>query len=234
MGKERNPNLEMLEVTVACLGPLVDDLVFLGGCAAGLLITDTAAPPVRATRDVDVITGAGSLADYYRLSEKLRSRGFVEDTGDEAPICRWKIKNIVLDVMPTNPELLGFGNQWYRPAVEHAQLVTLPSGAKIRMVTGPFFLATKLEAFDGRGKGDYMASHDMEDIISVIDGRPELVAELKSSSNELRCYLAKRFRGLLGIEGFVDSLPAHLPGDAASQARLPMVIERIEAIADSG
>jgi hypothetical protein len=96
------------------------------------------------------------------------------------------------------------------------------------------YLATKLEAFDGRGKGDYMASHDMEDIVSVIDGRPELVEELRSSGDALRRYLAKRFRALLEYERFIDSLPGHLPGDAASQARLPVVIERIEAIAGSG
>lgn len=234
MVKERNPNIEMLEVVVAYLGPLVDDVVFLGGCAAGLLITDVAAPPVRVTRDVDVITEVGSLADYYRLSKKLRGLGFVEDTGDDAPICRWKINDIVLDVMPTIPELLGFGNQWYRPAVKNAQLITLSSGAKVRMVSGPFFLATKLEAFAGRGKGDYVASHDMEDIISVIDGRPELVEELKSSSDDLRRHLAERFRALLEHERFIDSLPGHLPGDAVSQARLRIVIERIEAIAGSG
>jgi hypothetical protein len=142
MVKERNPNIELLEEVVACLGPLIDEVVFLGGCATGLLITDVAAPPVRATRDVDVITEVGSLADYYRLSEKLRALGFVEDAGDEAPICRWTISNLMLDVMPTNSELLGFGNRWYRPAVEHAQFLTPPSGATIRMVTGPFFLAT--------------------------------------------------------------------------------------------
>lgn len=42
------------------LGPLVEDFVFLGGCAVGLLLTDRAAPPVRATVDVDVITEVGS------------------------------------------------------------------------------------------------------------------------------------------------------------------------------
>lgn len=55
MHRERNPNLEILELAVAQLGPLVDDMVFVGGCATGLLLTDLAAPPIRQTRDVDVI-----------------------------------------------------------------------------------------------------------------------------------------------------------------------------------
>jgi len=60
---------------------LTDRMVFLGGCATGLLLTDPAAPEVRPTRDVDVITEVGSLAEYYRLADALRVAGFVEDQG---------------------------------------------------------------------------------------------------------------------------------------------------------
>ena len=41
-------------------GPVADEMVFLGGCATGLLITDPAAPSVRVTMDVDVITEVAS------------------------------------------------------------------------------------------------------------------------------------------------------------------------------
>lgn len=50
-----NPNLPMLESVVAALGPLCPRFVFIGGCVTELLITDAATPPVRTTRDVDVI-----------------------------------------------------------------------------------------------------------------------------------------------------------------------------------
>lgn len=131
MARERNPNTDILEKVVECLGPLAEDMVFIGGCATGLLLTDVAAPSVRITRDVDAISDVTTLADYYQLSAKLRERGFVEDGSEEAPICRWKLKTLTLDVMPVNPDPLGFGNEWYRPALEHAQLVTLPSSAEI-------------------------------------------------------------------------------------------------------
>lgn len=111
MHRERNPNLEILELAVEQLGPLVDDMVFVGGCASGLLLTDLAAPPIRQTRDVDVIVEAASLAHYHRLAEKLRHRGFAEDQSPEAPICRWVADGIVLDVMPTDPHIIGFGNE---------------------------------------------------------------------------------------------------------------------------
>jgi hypothetical protein len=88
MPREQNPNRLILEMVVKRLGPLADDMVFLGGCATGLLLTDVAAPPIRATQDVDVITEVPSLGDYHRLSELLRERGFNEDQSPDAPICR--------------------------------------------------------------------------------------------------------------------------------------------------
>ena len=44
-----NPNIEILEIAVSKLDDLVTRLVFLGGCATGLLMTDEAAPPIRST-----------------------------------------------------------------------------------------------------------------------------------------------------------------------------------------
>ncbi len=134
MHREQNPNIEILEIAVDALGPLVNEVVFLGGCATGLLLTDVAAPPIRATQDVDVITEAASLADYYRLSEQLRERGFTEDQSPEAPSCRWKAKGILLDVMPTNPDILGFGNEWYQPALSLAAQNILIFRRRIRFV----------------------------------------------------------------------------------------------------
>lgn len=85
-----NPNIEILEIAVSKLDDLVERLVFLGGCATGLLITDKAAPPIRSTHDVDVITEVATLAEYYHLADQLRQHGFLEDSSEDAPICRWK------------------------------------------------------------------------------------------------------------------------------------------------
>src|SRR4030067_503869 len=98
-----------------------------------------------------------------------------------APDVRWGAADVIWDVMPTRPEILGFGNEWYQPALDAAVTVVLPSGKRIRMVTAPYFLVTKLAAFDSRGKGDYVASHDMEDIVAVLDGRPGSANEGKTA-----------------------------------------------------
>jgi hypothetical protein len=65
-----------------------------------------------------------------------------------------------------------------------AELVRLDAGTVIRSITAPYFLATKLEAFQSRGKGDVFASHDLEDVIAVIDGRPAITEETKPPGRE--------------------------------------------------
>jgi len=232
MANEINPNIEILTLAVEKLGPLKDEMVFLGGCATGLLVTDPGAPAVRPTIDVDVITEATSLGDYYKLSAKLRERGFAEDKSEGAPVCRWRIGKIILDVMPTDPSILGFANKWYEPAMATAKAIDLPSGMSIRMVLAPYFLATKLEAFDGRGKGDYLSSPDIEDLVAVLDGRPELSDEIRGATKDLQSYLARRFSSLVRSREFLEALAGHLPGDPASQARVPLIKQRIEAIAE--
>lgn len=97
----------------------------------------------------------------------------------------------MLDVMPTDEDVLGFGNRWYHMAVRTAESVQLPSGRSIRLISAPVFLATKLEAFHGRGGGDFLASHDLEDVAVVVDGRPELANEVATCEATLRSYLAE-------------------------------------------
>jgi predicted nucleotidyltransferase len=225
-----DPNLPLLESVVKSLGPLCEQLVFVGGCVTGLLITETAAPPVRVTKDVDAIVEILSLTEYHALERHLESGGFRHDRSPDAPICRWTVGGALLDVMPTDESVLGFGNRWYTEAVHTAVQVILPSGRNIRLISPPAFLGTKLEAFHGRGAGDFLASHDLEDIITVVDGRPELSREVREASLQLREYLVAQIRALLQSDNFLEALPAHLPGDAASQARLPELLSRLRAL----
>lgn len=230
MARVQNPNLEILMLALDQLGELADEMVFLGGCATGLLITDPAAPPIRVTRDVDAIVQVVSQADYYRLLEKLRELGFKEDISEDAPICRWVADKVILDVMPTDTQILGFGNKWYAPAMENSESIRLPNGKEIRMVSAPYFLITKLEAFDGRGKGDYLASHDIEDIIAVLDGRPEVIEEVKQSEQALGKELSERFHDLLEDSHFVNAVSGHMPPDESSQARVSIILDIIKKI----
>ena len=225
-----DPNLPLLESVAHALGPLCDRFVFVGGCATGLLLTDPAASPVRATRDVDVVVEVVSLAGYHALERQLQAAGFKHDRSPDAPVCRWIVGGCMLDVMPTDEDVLGFGNRWYPVAVRTAESVRLPSGRSIRLIAPPVFLATKLEAFRGRGGDDFLASHDLEDIAIVVDGRPELVNEVPTCESALRTYLTDEIGSLLRNRAFLEALSGHLPADETSQARLPIIRERLRLL----
>jgi predicted nucleotidyltransferase len=228
----RDVNIQMITTVARRLGNLREKVVFVGGCATGLFITDPAMPEVRVTKDVDVIIDITTRMEYSRLEADLRSKGFRNDISEDAPLCRWLVNGIKVDVMPTQEDILGFSNHWYLPAIENANYVQLEKELAIKLVTPPYFLATKIEAFKGRGNGDYMASHDMEDIITVLDGRREIVDEIKSSSDELKTFLSRTFQKFLGDENFLDAIPGQLLPDHANQARLPRLLNVLEEIAN--
>jgi hypothetical protein len=221
----------MLEIMAHKLGHLTERLIFVGGSTTGLFITDPLLPPVRVTRDVDVITEASSRLDYHQLEEALRKLGFSPDMRPDAPICRWCIGDLILDLMPADEAILGFANRWYPDALASATDCRLPSGEIIRTLTPPLFLATKFAAFHGRGQGDYWASHDMEDIVCVIDGRAEIVAEVADCSGSLHDYLQAEFATLHADPMFAEAISGFLPGDAISQTRAPRILHRIAALA---
>lgn len=228
---ENDPNVRLVEGLLHHLGELKDQFVFVGGCATGLLITDRARPPVRTTTDIDLVTKVVTRSDYYILAEKLRNLGFTEDMKSEV-ICRWRIEEYEIDVMPDDEEILGFTNRWYRKAIETATQCILPSGATISLISPPLFLATKLEAFHDRGNDDYGVSHDMEDIITIVDGRPEIVEEIASIDGDVREYLRDEFDSLLAELEFTNTIHWHLSGDAFNQDRVTIIIERLRNIAE--
>ena len=223
-------SLEQLIATAELLRPLLPDLVFVGGAVTSLLVTDEGAGAPRTTLDVDAIAEITSYAEYAAFGERLHALGFSEDTSEGAPLCRWVQRDTVLDVMPLDEKILGFSNRWYRAAMEAAVFQELHVGLTVRVVTAPYFLATKIEAFHGRGKGDFAVSHDLEDIIFVIDGRASIVDDVRGQAEPLREYLRIQFRELLRTLSFVDALPGYLMPDAASQVRLGLVLRRIEAL----
>lgn len=222
-----DPNLPLLEDAVQKLAHLLNEIVFVGGVTLGLLITDKAAAPIRGTTDVDVIAEIVTYADYIEFSERLRRANFTEDMGEKPLTCRWHHGTLTLDVLALNKEVLGFTNIWYEPALRHASNYALPGGKTIRVITAPFFLGTKIEAFRGRGKMDYQASHDLEDFVAVIEGRETVLKEIVESSQDLRDYLASAAKTLLAEPRFLDVLP----GFVLDNERVPLIQARLAAIA---
>ena len=223
-----DPNYENLLLIADALGDLRNDVIFVGGSTAGLLLTDPVAASIRATKDVDAIVEAATLQQYYQLESYLPAAGFVRDVNSDV-ICRWKHRasEVLFDLMPVDPAILGFSNRWYPEAARTAIRVRLSARIEIRMIAAPAFIATKLQAFLDRGAGDFLASHDLEDVLNVVDGRPSIVDELRSASREFRRFVRETLSTLVSEPRFAD----YLPGLLADDSRADIVLERLKSMA---
>jgi hypothetical protein len=224
--RPHDPNLPNLRAIAAAIGELRDRVVFVGGATAGLLVTDPAAERVRATRDVDAILEAG-LADFHRIGARIAEFGFLHHL-ESGVICRWihRESRVAFDLMPVDPGVLGFSNRWYRYAVDSAGRVDLGEGMTVRCVTAPAFVATKLDAFADRGNGDILASHDLEDVLNIVDGREELMAELRAAPSSVAEAVRDAIGQLLAHPDFGNALP----GLITDPHRSDIVIQRLRAL----
>lgn len=191
---------EMLKTVAVALGDQhLARLVFVGGCTTALYITDPVTlEGVRATDDVDLIVDLAGFPEWAKLLEQLRKQGFSEAVDDNV-ICRMKLGELKVDFMPDDEEILGFSNRWYAKGIETAVETSLDESITIRHLTPPMFIATKLEAYRGRGGGDLIGSRDAEDILLLVDGRQELVDEVAAADADIRSYIAGNSKGYFQI-----------------------------------
>ena len=89
---------------------------------------------------------------------------------------------------------------------------------------------TKLVAFSSRGKGDFAGSHDLEDVMAVVDGRPEIVEEVSAAKEDVRSYLSTELSKLLKDPDFLNVLPGLVAQDSTSPGRFAIVSDRLEQI----
>jgi hypothetical protein len=205
----------MLERAADELAPFLDEVAFVGGATVALWITDPAAPEPRVTKDVDLVVEVTSRLAWYRFEERLRAHGLRNDQSS-AVICRWRAGSagdeLLVDLMPGDATILGFENRWQRPALDQAKALALPSGQEIRAISPPYLIATKLEAWNGRGGGDHLRSHDLEDVIRLVDGRAEIVDEVGNAPEDLRLFLSREIATLLGQPRFLDAVDGTVAG----------------------
>lgn len=223
----------MVGKVAEALGPdLRDQVAFVGGCTTAFLLTDQfVMEQVRHTEDVDLIVHVMGYPGFHTLQQTLRAKGFKDmppDPSEKAPVCAMRLDELRVDFMPDDPQVLGFSNRWYAEALETAIPYELSSELSIWLVSPPYFLATKLEAYKGRGNGDALTSHDIEDLLTLIDGRESLLDEVNAASGALRGYLAEEFGQLLHDSNFEYAVSSQAGGNAE---REEILFERIEALA---
>ena len=204
---------------------------FTGGAIIGLLMDKPALGSTRPTDDVDVIIEILAQKDYAKIEVRLRELGFQNDDREGAPMCRWLFQDhLTVDIMPTAGSFLGLSTKLFREALESSMTQHLDD-VEIKVVSPACFLATKHEAFRDRGKGDYFASHDLEDFITILDGREAIVEEVQAAQPTVSSYLKSATRNLLESETFLEALPGHLTPDSASQRRLPLILKKLKHLA---
>ncbi|ABS47313.1 MULTISPECIES: hypothetical protein [Yersinia pseudotuberculosis complex] len=231
----REIQLDMLQRVAEALGPdLRKKMTFVGGCTTGLLVTDEfTREQIRHTDDVDLIMHVMSYTSYSALQQELQAHGFKIEVPDDdgAPICAMKLGDLRVDFMPDDENILGFTNRWYRKAMETSTYFNLAPELSINLISPVYFIATKLEAYNGRGKGDPLESRDIEDILNLVDGRPELVNEISTAENDLKIYISQQIEVLIKLSDFDYVIQSHTYGD---KAREDEIYERLEKIIEIG
>ena len=214
-------NTELLELAAAALDDLVAEVMFVGGATVELWITRSGAMEIRPTEDVDVVVEVATRLAFHDFEARLRAHGFAE-AQDSRVICRWREgdSQLILDAMPSRPDILGFENRWQAAALPHAIERELPSGRVIRAASPPYLLAMKLEAFAGRGRGDFLGSRDFEDIALLLDRRAEVGAEVAGAEDDLRRYVAAAAQTLLADPSVPGGFTGAVTPDARSQDRV--------------
>jgi len=224
-------NIAMLQTVANGLGELNEKMVFVGGVVAELYVSDPAAYEIRSTFDVDCVIELSSKMEHAKLEEVLRSKGFEHDISRGAPICRWIYKGIKVDVMPTDPEILGFSNKWYHDGIHNKISRTLPNGTEIYLFSSEYYLASKFDAHNSRGGKDLRQSLDFEDIIYLFDNCSDLKDNIEKSNQKVKSYLKKQCENLINNENITEGIESALPFGSDSD-RSEIIYDLIAHIAE--
>jgi predicted nucleotidyltransferase len=225
---------EEMQIVARRLQPLAIDHAFVGGAVMFLLVDQPELTEFRRTKDVDVVVEIVTYGEFAALEDKLRLAGFAHDQSIGAPMIRWVVEGCKVDIMPKDSGAVGMNVRWFPDVLRLAESKDLGGGITAKVVSPAMFIATKYEAYNDRGKGDVHMSHDLEDIVTLVDGRKNIVDEvdgLKSSAPGAREFIIGETKKLLGNPYFEEAMAGHLPRMAGARERVPMVLAKFRGMA---
>lgn len=211
----RDDNLAALHLIATAIGELNDEAVYVGGAVIGLY-AEPNSDDTRPTKDVDFFLEITTPVQLEKVRETLTHRGFKQTHEDEV-LCRFRYSDIKVDVMSTQAIGWAPANIWFQEGMAHTITVAVAPTKQIRILELPYFLATKFAAFNDRGT-DPRTSHDMEDLIYVLDSNSTWETAIANTTTTIKDYLHKQFAQ---IE--FETILAHL----AENDRAKLVMERI-------
>jgi predicted nucleotidyltransferase len=223
--------IDSLHVVARYFNGLDIPYAFLGASVLPLLVDNPAVQEIRPTIDIDLSVQVVTLSALYELEERLRALGFRHDTREGAPICRWLVDGITVDVMPTEAAVLGMASEWFHEAVKTATKMDLGEVVHAPVITRPCFLATKLTAYRDRGAKDPYMSKDLEDIVTLFDGCRERDFLFGNGSSSLRNFIVSGMQAHLEDPEFVEAVEGCFRGDPVSRERSQIVLARMRSIA---
>lgn len=217
-------NLGMVSDVAKALQELNEKMVFVGGAVISVYTDDPAADEIRPTADIDMTIKLATYSDWVNLEKRLLELKFAPNPEGHA-LCSFLYNKIEIDIMPSEPGALGDSNRWYEPGFESLQEIKI-HGQTIRVLSAPYFIATKLEAFHSRGN-DYRTSHDFEDVIYIIDNRTTIVNEVADADAAVKKYLKDEFTKILSNKNFPEIISAHIH-PLMLEERMSIVIDKLK------
>lgn len=201
-------NKGVIKRVAEALGDLNEEVIYVGGATVSLYINDPAAEDVRPTKDIDLSLSIATVGELERTRELLISKGFIQSPEDKV-ICRFRLDEILVDVMNTTAIDWAPANPWFAPGFESREHIEIDDH-NIFILPLPYFLASKFSAFESRGAKDPRASHDLEDIIYILDYREDILAQLVSAPEEVKSFLKERLASFLSHPLMKEALESNL------------------------
>ena len=219
-------NIAVVAEIAEALKDIKQDMVFVGGAIISLYTDDPAADEIRPTQDVDMTINILNLGHWEEVQKKLSELGFQPDPFGHA-ICSYKYNDIPVDIMATEDGPLGPSNRWYKVGFKNLKNVKVKD-QEIKILSAPCYLATKFEAFKNRGN-DYRTSHDIEDIIYVIDNRIDIVSEITEGEPSILLFIREQLQIIINKGILKEVIVSHIH-PLMFDERIVIVEEKIEQI----
>lgn len=205
--KHVHENITRIKAVYNLLGDLKDQIVFVGGATVSLY-AEREAPEIRETKDVDILVEIATRWEYADIEKQLRKIGFTNDTTSKF-LGRYLIDGLIVDLMATDENILGFSNQWYSSGFQTAIDFKIDEQHTVKIFDPPHFIAAKIEAFKNRGNGDGRTSSDFEDIVFILENRDSIWREMEESAEPLKSFLKQEFKAFAENKYLEEWVGAH-------------------------
>lgn len=204
-------------VILDVFGENANHFVFIGGSIVCLYARPTGSP-IRLSDDVDCL----STKQPWVLQERMLAAMCQDGTlnPDREVQCRYHLsgKGVALDVLSPDGHNVP-SNEWLKRAASNAAPYDLGDGRTVLAITPPYFLATKLVAFEDRGPSP-IESRDAEDIVALAIEIPALhdlvrAAGISQEITDLWQAVFKKYRA--SVADMADIVDAHLHRDDTNE-----------------